>query len=287
MNDSSGRLFIVATPIGNLSDITERARHSLANASLIAAEDTRHSKKLMQHLGIDTPLLAYHDFSDERVIDRVISTLVEGNDVALVSDAGTPLVSDPGYRLVRRARELGLPVYPVPGASALTAGLSVSGIPCDRHAFEGFLPARSGQRKQRLESLKDEERTLVFFEAPHRICEFLSDLAHSFGPDREIFVAREISKAFEAPFFGSAGVAVQWCESDPNNQKGEFVIIVRGRSPADQSLESMNQARDLLTVLLDELPLKQAVAIAVRLTGSNKNAVYELALQMKAGSGES
>lgn len=274
----AGTLYVVATPIGNLADMVPRALDILKTVALVAAEDTRHSGRLLRHFGIDTPLVSYHDRGGADQGEAVLAALAEGRDVALISDAGTPLISDPGYRLVRAARAAGCAVSPVPGPCAAIAALSAAGLPSDRFVFEGFLPARAGERQRRLEALAREPRTLIFYEAPHRIQEALADIAAVFGAERELVLGREISKAFETFLTGSAAEVSARVAADANQRRGELVLMVAGapeRAPDGDDLDRV------LTVLLEELPLKQAVGLAARITGAAKNSLYERALALR------
>ena len=274
----AGTLYVVATPIGNLADMVPRALDILKTVALVAAEDTRHSGRLLRHFGIATRLVSYHDRGEADQGEAVLAALADGRDVALISDAGTPLISDPGYRLVRAARAAGFAVSPVPGACAAVAALSVAGLPSDRFVFEGFLPARAGERLRRLEALAQEPRTLIFYEAPHRIQEALADIATVFGAERELVLGREISKAFETFLTGSAAEVGAQVAADANQRRGELVLMVAGapeRAPAGDDLDRV------LSVLLEELPLKQAVGLAARITGAAKNQLYERALALR------
>ncbi len=278
-----GTLYIVATPIGNLEDISARAIAVLKQVDLIAAEDTRHSKRLLQHFAIATPLTSYHDFSSDSEVKKLLDELVIGRSLALISDAGTPLISDPGYRLVEMARSRGIAVIPVPGASAVIAALSVAGIPSDRFYFEGFLPAKSTQRCKRLAALADETSTLVFYESPHRIVACLNDMAAVIAePDkRKVFVARELTKKFESHFLGSLLEAASWVASDENNSRGEFVLVLEGRAARQGSDidELMRKAIDTAELLSAEVSMKRAVAVAAQLVGVRKNALYAAMLE--------
>ncbi len=281
----SGTLFVVATPIGNLADMVPRAVTILQTVDLIACEDTRHTGRLLAHFRIDTPLVAYHDHSDEARLQRILGDLEEGKQVALVSDAGTPLVSDPGYQLVRLARARGIEVCPIPGACAAIAALSVAGLPSDRFAFEGFLPAKAGARRRRLEELVGESRTLIFYEAPHRVKEAVGDLRAVFGGERESFLAREISKTFETFTAGTLGELASNIAGDANQQRGEMVIIVRGANAVDTDAGQVEQMR-VLRLLMAELPLKQAANLAARITGAGKNVLYQRALTLRDNAAE-
>ncbi|PCJ25089.1 MAG: 16S rRNA (cytidine(1402)-2'-O)-methyltransferase [SAR86 cluster bacterium] len=277
MNDS-GSLYIVATPIGNLDDISLRAIEILKSVQLIAAEDTRHSKKLIQSIQVDTPLISYHDFSSESATRKILDKLQAGLSIALISDAGTPLISDPGYKLVCMARQLSIEVLPVPGPCAVTAALSVAGLATDRFVFEGFLSAKSGARQKRLQALAREMRTIVFYESPHRIEVCVEDMALVFGADRQVFIARELTKKFESHFLGSMADCVLWLKSDSNNQKGEFVVVVSGCNEEEDQLRKQQQALEIVELLRREVSMKQAVAIASKITGARKNKLYEIAL---------
>lgn len=275
-----GQLYVVATPIGNLGDMVPRAVEVLHAVDLIAAEDTRHSGRLLKHLGIDTPLVAYHDHSDERQMGRIIDMLVQGQTVALISDAGTPLISDPGYRLVREARLRDIRVTPIPGACAAVAALSASGLPSDRFSFEGFPPARTAARLKKFEILAGSAQTLIFYESPHRILDTLTDMIATFGSDREAVLAREITKTFETFLTGTLAAILQQVNADSNQQKGEMVVMVKGNADA-VSASDAEQLR-ILKTLLDDLPVKQAAALAARITGGQKNVLYQLALSLRS-----
>lgn len=276
-------LYVVSTPIGNLGDISQRALEVLAAVDLVAAEDTRHSGRLLAHFGIDTPLRAYHDHSDTAAAGKLLDKVDDGGSVALISDAGTPLIADPGFRLVAAARQRGLKIIPVPGASALLAALAASGMPTDRFVFEGFLPARDGPRARKLESLARETGTMVFYEAPHRIEETLAAMREAFGEAREVVMARELTKQFETLIGDSLGNLGDRVAQDANQRRGEIVLVVAGAA-GDPPEDAEQQLADTLAVLLAELPLKQAVGLAAKLTGASRNSVYEKALQMrKAG----
>ncbi len=283
MNSSSkraGALYVVATPIGNLLDITRRALDILKSVSLVAAEDTRHSRKLLAHYGIGTPLLALHEHNERAATAGLLRRLDAGEDIALISDAGTPLISDPGFHLVRTAREAGLRVVPVPGPSALTAALSVAGMPTDRFIFEGFLPAKQAARRQRLLELQDATATLVFYESSHRILASLGDMQALFGANREATLARELTKTFETIRQASLAELVAWVEADSDQQKGEFVVLVHGAvKPAVAGIDT--ETERVLTLLMAELPLRQAAALAAQISGIGKNVLYEHALQLK------
>lgn len=277
MTSKSGKLYIVATPIGNLEDVTMRALRVLSEVPLIAAEDTRRAGKLLRHFGIKTTMISYHDHNEQQRIPGILQRLHAGEDVALVSEAGTPLISDPGYDLVRRAHREAIDVIPVPGASALLAALSVSGLPIHRFVFEGFLPVRQTARRQRLMELANETRTIVLFESAHRIVASLVDMAEVLGAGREVLLARELTKRFETIRSDYLGGLLQWVDSAPNRQKGEFVLVIRGAESAEVATEELCR---VLRPLLEQLPIKRAVATAVALTGARRNVLYALALRL-------
>lgn len=275
-----GSLYVVATPIGNLADLSPRAREVLGSVDCIAAEDTRHSARLMQHCSIQTPMLALHEHNERELAPRLVADLLEGRSIALISDAGTPLISDPGFRLVRLARQNGVRVVPIPGPSAMICALSVSGLPTDRFVFDGFLPAKRLARRNRLEQLCGETRTLVFFESSHRILDCLQDCLEVFGAQRRAVVARELTKQFEVVHGDTLGGLTQWVSGDPNQQRGEIVLLVQGR-PAAEGHEVTPEAERLLLILLEELPVKKAAKVAARMTSVNKRALYERAMRLK------
>ncbi|KAF0191586.1 MAG: hypothetical protein FD165_1655 [Gammaproteobacteria bacterium] len=280
MSNHNGALYVVATPIGNLGDLSPRAVETLRAVNVIAAEDTRHSGKLLQHFGIVTPCTALHEHNERRASAKLIQRMAQGESVALISDAGTPLLSDPGYHLVAAAHAQGIPVVPIPGPSSLVTALSASGLQADSFVFEGFLPAKQAARRARLDALRAESRTLVFFETPHRILAALRDLQEAVGEDRVIVIARELTKAFETIRRGSTRDVLAWMGADPNQQRGEFVVMVQG-SPRAPVAVADDEARRVLTVLLAELPLKQAVTLAARLTGYGRNHLYDLAVELQ------
>jgi len=283
VSHQAGVLYVVATPIGNLEDISPRALRVLREVDLIAAEDTRHSGKLLQHFGIATRTVSLHEHNETQQMSGLLDAVEAGRSVALVSDAGTPLVSDPGYKLVREAHRRQLKVVPVPGPSSVTAALSAAGLPTDRFAFEGFLPAKSGSRRRLLESLKDETRTLVFFETPHRIREAAEDLLAIFGPEREAAIARELTKTFETIRLAPLAELASWVADDHNQQRGEFVVMVAGKREAAPTEQAQADADRVLEVLLAELPLKQAAKLAAEITGAARNDLYKRALELSRG----
>lgn len=269
---------MVATPIGNRDDITLRAIETLRRVDRIVAEDTRHSRPLLEHLGIRRPLMALHEHNEDAAARRVVSHLRDGESLALISDAGTPLISDPGFPLVRACREAGIGVVPVPGASALLAALSVSGLPTDRFRFEGFLPRKSAARRARLETLHDETATLVFYESSHRVRETLNDLVAVFGAARDAVLARELTKLHETVAARPLGALRDWVAADDDQCRGELVLLLAGSAETGSRCTLETDA--LLQLLLDELPLKQAATLAARITGGKKNSLYQRALQL-------
>lgn len=273
-----GTLYVVATPIGNLGDMTPRAVEVLQTVNLIAAEDTRHSAKLLQYYGISTKLVAYHDFSNQQRLDKILASLSDGQSVALISDAGTPLISDPGYELVSQARNVGVQVVPIPGACALVSALSVSGLPSNQFIFEGFLPAKSSGRKKCLSKVKSESRTVIYYESPHRLVDSLEDMRQVFGGERYIVLARELTKTYETVLSGSIDDVVEMVEEDANQRKGEFVVLLKGVEQQVNSTISEEVER-LMAVLMDELSLKQASAIAAKVTGLKKRDLYQWGLE--------
>lgn len=274
----SAQLFVVATPIGHLDDMSYRAIDVLKSVSLIAAEDTRTSAQLMKHFNISTPLTACHEHNESNKIDILIQKLLNGEDMALISDAGTPLISDPGFKLVRAAQANGIRVIPVPGACAAIAALSAVGLPSDRFSFQGFLASKQSQRLQQLEKLKDETQTLIFYEAPHRILDSVKDMAAVFGADRPVGFAREITKTFETIKKMALGELVEFIAADHHQQKGEIVLVVSGASEEkDMEQEKLDQ---LLQRLLQDLSVKAASQLAADLTGIKKKIAYQRALEL-------
>lgn len=279
MSNYKAALYVVATPLGNLDDMAPRAIQVLRTVQFIAAEDTRHSGRLLQHFAINTPLFALHEHNEDEGAARVLELLIRGKDVALISDAGTPLISDPGFRVVRAVRAAGVTVIPVPGPSAAIAALSAAGLPTDRFVFEGFLPPRSAARQARLAQLNVEARTLVFYESAHRIVESVQDMAAVLGADRRGVIARELTKLYEEIYDAPLGELVAWLASDERHQKGEFVVLVAGREGREEG--ATLAAENVLRVLLAELPVKQAAKLAAEITGINKNELYQKALAIK------
>jgi 16S rRNA (cytidine1402-2'-O)-methyltransferase len=276
-----GTLYVVATPIGNLGDLSARARAVLASVDLIAAEDTRHTKQLLQACGVDRPLTSLHEHNEAEKSQVLIGRLVNGESLALVSDAGTPLISDPGFDLVGAARARGVSVVAIPGPCAAIAALSVAGLPTDRFVFEGFLPAKSAARRTRLGELVAEPRTLVFYEAPHRLVDLLRDLAAVFPPQRKAVVSRELTKRFESTYAGPLQELLDLAERDADMSRGEIVVIVAGAAASGRGAQSLN-AEQVLRALLEELPPAQAAKIAARLTGEKRADLYEQAIRLSA-----
>jgi len=275
-----GTLFVVATPIGNLADITDRARQTLARVAVVAAEDTRHTGQLLAQYGISAPLYALHEHNEADRADALIQRLSAGEDVALVSDAGTPLVSDPGYRLVSAAAAAGIRVEPLPGACAVIAALSVAGLPTDRFVFEGFLPPKAAARRGRLAALAAETRTLVFYESPHRLKDALADLLAAFGPNRRAVVARELTKLHETVYRASLAELGAQAEQDPNMIRGECVLMVEGAPAADDNTD-ITRYDGALGALMNHAPLSVVADVVSELTGARRNALYERALTLR------
>jgi len=275
MVKAPGRLLVVATPIGNLGDLSPRAREALATVAVVAAEDTRHTRTLLQAAGVATPLVSLHTHNESQRVPELIARLEQGEDVALVSDAGTPLLSDPGYELVRCAGQAGIAVHSIPGPSAITAALAVAGLPTQRFCFEGFLPARAGERRAALARLAHETRTLVFFEAPHRIAAMLADTAAEFGAGRQAVVARELTKTHETLYRGTLAALLARAQAEENFARGELTLVVQGAPPA--AAVDAAQLRRTMDILLRALPPGRAAAIAAQLTGAARADAYALA----------
>ncbi|MGF1733147.1 16S rRNA (cytidine(1402)-2'-O)-methyltransferase [Photobacterium kasasachensis] len=270
-------LYIVPTPIGNLADITQRALDVLANVDLIAAEDTRHTSRLLTHFSISTRTFALHDHNEQQKADYLIEKLQAGTSIALVSDAGTPLISDPGYHLVNRCRQAGVKVVPLPGPCAVVTALSGAGLPSDRFSFEGFLPPKSKGRRDRFQELADDERTMIFYESPHRITDSLADMLAVLGPDRQVVLARELTKTYETIHGAPLGELVEWLGEDSNRTRGEMVLLVAGHRAQKDDLPA--DALRTVTLLTKELPLKKAAALAAEIHGVKKNALYKWGLE--------
>lgn len=269
-------LYIVATPIGNLEDITLRAINTLKQVDLIAAEDTRHSGLLLQHLAIKAKLFALHDHNEQEKSQLLIEKLKSGLSIALISDAGTPLINDPGYHLVKACRENNINVVPIPGACAAIAALSASGLPSDKFSYEGFLPAKTKARQDYLTTLLDEPRTMIFYESTHRLLDTLLDMQTIWGSDKQIVLAKELTKTWETIVNFSILDLINWLQEDSNRQKGEFVLIVEGNNKTADAI--VPKAINTLKLLLKELPLKKAAAITAEIYGLKKNQLYQLGL---------
>jgi 16S rRNA (cytidine1402-2'-O)-methyltransferase len=278
VGNSRGRLDVVATPIGNLSDLSPRAQEVLAAADVIAAEDTRHTRVLLQSIGVSRPLVSLHAHNEASRVPELLARLAAGESVALVSDAGTPLLSDPGYELVSEAARAGCDVRVVPGPSAITAALAVAGLPTDRFCFEGFLPPRGGERRARLADISRETRTLVFFEAPHRIEESLADFVAAFGADRRAAVARELTKAHETTYRGTLGELVELAKGEPNFARGEITIVVQGAPASNDAVDAQALER-AVSLLVRELPPGRAAALAAQLIGGKRSDAYAMAMR--------
>lgn len=276
-NGSQGTLYIVATPIGNLSDITQRALETFKQVDLIAAEDTRHSGLLLSHYGIKKPFFALHDHNEQQRATNLVEKLQQGLNIALISDAGTPLISDPGFHLVRECRQAGISITPIPGACAAITALCVAGIASDRFCFEGFLPAKSKARCDKLQELLNEPRTLIFYESTHRILDTLQDMQTVWGKERYVVMARELTKTWETIHGAPLTELIAWLMEDNNRIKGEIVLVVEGKT-ADESEEFSQQAVILLEKLANELPLKKAASIVAETFGYKKNALYQYGL---------
>ncbi|UPQ88465.1 16S rRNA (cytidine(1402)-2'-O)-methyltransferase [Vibrio sinaloensis] len=271
-------LYIVPTPIGNLGDITQRAIEVLNSVDLIAAEDTRHTGKLLSHFNIQTKTFALHDHNEQQKAQVLVDKLLAGHSIALVSDAGTPLISDPGYHLVTQCRQAGVKVVPLPGACAVITALSASGLPSDRFSFEGFLPAKSKGRKDKFLEIAKAERTCVFYESPHRILDSLADMLEILGPEREVVLARELTKTFETIQGMPLGELIEWVKADENQQRGEMALLIHGyRTTAEDTLP--DEATRTLAILTKELPLKKAAAMAAEIYNLKKNALYKWGLE--------
>lgn len=274
----TGTLYIVATPIGNLADFSPRAQATLRAVACIAAEDTRHSRPLLNHFGITTPLLALHEHNEREAAAGLLTRLHNGEDIALISDAGTPLVSDPGYRLVAEAHAAGVRVVPIPGPCAVSTALSAAGLPADRFVFEGFPPPKTQARRKHLQTLAAESRTLVFYEAPHRIAECVQDLAEVFGGAREAVLLKELTKFYETVRRGPLQDLLAWLQAAPEHSKGEFVLAVAGAPKAEEGEPIDPEALRILRILHQDLPLKQAAKLAAEITGIPKNKLYRAGL---------
>ncbi len=280
IENSQGQLYIVPTPIGNLGDITQRALSVLQSVDLVAAEDTRHTGLLLQHFAISARLFALHDHNEQQKAQTLLAKLQDGQNIALVSDAGTPLINDPGYHLVRTCRDAGIRVVPLPGPCAAIAALSAAGLPSDRFCYEGFLPAKSKARRDALKAIEQEPRTLIFYESTHRLLESLEDICTVLGESRYVVLAREITKTWESIHGAPIGELLAWVKEDENRRKGEMVLIVEGFDFQDDALPA--DALRTLALLQAELPLKKAAALAAEIHGVKKNALYKYALEQQA-----
>lgn len=270
-------LYIVGTPIGNLKDFSVRAIDTLKKVDQIAVEDIRHSQKLLKHFGITTPLISLHEHNEAASCKILLHSLKKDQSIALISDAGTPLINDPGYHLVKLARQEGIPVIPIPGPCALITALCASGLACDKFIFEGFLTGKNIARQKKLQEFLNETRTIIFYEAPHRILELIDDMLTVFGPKRYVVLARELTKIFETIHGDSLEQLKIWLNSDKNQQKGEFVVLVKG---SEYSNPYEIDTQRILDILLRELPIKQATSLAAKITHEKKNKLYALALAL-------
>jgi 16S rRNA (cytidine1402-2'-O)-methyltransferase len=277
---TAGTLYIVATPIGNLGDISQRALDILAQVDIIACEDTRHTQRLLNNFAIKNRTMSMHDHNERQRQEQIATLLKEGKSIALVSDAGTPLISDPGFHLVRHCRQEGLQVSPIPGACAAISALSAAGLPTDRFSFEGFLPSKSGARKSKLSELADECRTMVFYDAPRRAIDTIADIKSVLGGERYIVIARELTKTFETIHSDTADNLLAWLQDDPNQLKGEMVLIIEGQKIDPDAISS--NVIDTLVLLLAEMKPKKACAITAEIYGVKKNALYDIALSLKS-----
>lgn len=268
-----GKLFLVATPIGNLKDITLRALETLKQVDLIAAEDTRHSNKLLQFYDIKTKVISLHNYNETKRSQFIFKQLQEGKNIALISDAGTPLINDPGYHLVKTVVTNGVQVIPIPGACAAIAALSAAGLPTDKFVFEGFLPAKSNAQLQRLQELVTETRTMIFYESPHRLLQTIKNMLEVFGADRYGVIAKELTKVFETIYSNTLIEIQNWLLTEPERQKGEFVILLKG---AEKTVTINPEILHILKILAKDLPVKQAAALTAQITGANKNQLYRL-----------
>ena len=278
---TKGQLYVVATPIGNRDDLSPRAISLLQQVTLILAEDTRHSGKLLKYAAVSTPLHAFHEHNEQQQVTTIMDKLHQGQDIALISDAGTPLISDPGYRLISAAHDHHINVVPIPGPCALIAALSAAGLSSASFSFYGFLPAKQAARKTALTALVNEVQTLIFYEAPHRIVDMLMDIEAVFGPRRLVSIARELTKQFETIKRGPIAELLDWIKADPNQQRGEFVVLIEGCDTTQKDSVTLT-LEAILSPLLAALPLKQAVDLAVKITGVKKNSLYNLALTLNS-----
>lgn len=271
-----GKLFIVATPIGNLGDITFRAIETLKESDIIAAEDTRHSKKLLNHYKIETKTISLHNFNEAKRCELILTKIKQGKNVALITDAGTPLISDPGNLLVKKAYEHEIQVIPIPGASALISALSAAGLPTNKFVFEGFLPTKKKQRLEHLQKLNNESRTIIFYESPHRLLATIDNMQDVFGPERYIVIAKELTKKFETIYGDNISEIQSWLQEKPERLKGEFVILVKG---LNKEAEIDHKILRILGLLSENMPLKQAAMLASKITGIKKNKLYKFLIK--------
>ncbi len=278
---NTGRLYVVATPIGNLADISQRALSTLREVDCVLAEDTRHSKRLFAHYGINSRLRSCHEHNESAQIEWVATALSEGQNIALISDAGTPLISDPGFVLVRELRHRGFEINTVPGPSSIIAALSIAGLPTNSFLYDGFLPAKAGARQAALKEYESETRTVVLLESSHRIVACVNDIVSVLGAQRELVLARELTKRFETVLSGSAISISERLQADSDQTRGEFVLMVQGAPVQDNSDELHTNLRSLLAILVSELPVKQAAGLAAKIVGVRKNEAYNLALKIK------
>jgi 16S rRNA (cytidine1402-2'-O)-methyltransferase len=281
---AAGHLYVVATPIGNLDDLSPRAQGVLEGVVAICAEDTRNTANLLTHFGIKKPLIAVHEHNEDAICARLVERLRDGDALALVSDAGTPLISDPGFAVVRAARNAGLPVLAIPGPCAAIAALSISGIASDRFVFEGFLPAKSGARRERLAALAGETRTMIVYESSHRIADALADIAAVLGSERPLCLARELTKLYEQSHRATAADMLAWLQADPHRSRGEFVLVIGGAPANDDPRDA--EGERVLKLLLKELPASRAARLAAEISGARKKELYALALQLGGDSDE-
>ena len=277
MSSTAGELYVVATPIGNLDDITIRGREVLESVELILAEDTRHSKKLLEFYAIKCPVQSCHEYNEGKLVKKIVGKLLAGQSIALITDAGTPLISDPGYILLDAVHEQGIRVVPVPGPSAVTCALSVAGLPAGRYVFEGFLPAKAAARRQRLLEMLTEARTMVFYEAPHRVMETLVDMQEIFGHSRRATLAKELTKQFESVHRSTLEGILDWLKADPLRVKGEFVLVISG-NPQQQADSA--EAERIIAILLKSMSVRDASLVAAEILGMSKNRLYRLALRL-------
>lgn len=274
---TTGVLYVVATPIGNMQDLTLRAQDILTHVDLIAAEDTRHSRYLLNHFSINTPLMALHEHNEQQASQKLLAQLQQGKNIALISDAGTPLISDPGSELTRILHAEKIKIVPIPGASAVISALSVAGFPADQFIFAGFIPPKENARRQFLENFLAETRTTVFYEAPHRILSCITAMQQVFGEEREITLVKELTKLFETVYRASLPDVIKWLEEEPVRQKGEFVIVLSGAAPQECSIDAETQR--ILNLARQQLPLKKAAKLVSEITGISKNQLYQLGVE--------